>query len=214
MGAQHGTFYIAETGDERRRPEAAGRLRLRRARTTRPTQFRFGQGLVGQCAREKQRILVTDVPEDYVKISSSLGDGTPLSIVVLPVLFEGEVKAVIELASFQQLQRRPPGVPRSAHARASASCSTRSRRRCGPSSCCKQSQALAEELQKTNAELEEKAQLLAEQKTEVETKNREVEQAKEALEEKAEQLVAHLQVQERVPGEHDATNCARRSTTC
>src|SRR6202042_1645242 len=52
----------------------------------------------------------------------------------------------------------------------------------------KQSQALAEQLQKTNAELEEKAQLLAEQKTEVETKNREVEQAKAALEEKAEQL--------------------------
>src|SRR5204863_3010795 len=52
----------------------------------------------------------------------------------------------------------------------------------------KQSQALAEELQNTNAELEEKAHLLAEQKTEVETKNREVEQAKAALEDKAEQL--------------------------
>ena len=60
--------------------------------------------------------------------------------------------------------------------------------RCGPSSCCSSSQALAEELQNTNAELEEKAHLLAEQKTEVETKNREVEQAKAALEEKAEQL--------------------------
>ena len=67
----------------------------------------------------------------------------------------------------------------------------------------KQSQALAEQLQKTNAELEEKAHLLAEQKNEVETKNREVEQAKAALEEKAEQLVAHFEVQERVPGQHE-----------
>ena len=59
-----------------------------------PKQFRMGQGLVGQCGQEKRRILVTDIPKDYIKISSSLGEGTPLSIVVLPVLFEGEAKAV------------------------------------------------------------------------------------------------------------------------
>ena len=53
----------------------------------------MGQGLVGQCGREKRRILMTDVPKDYVKITSSLGEGTPLSIVVLPVLFEGERRA-------------------------------------------------------------------------------------------------------------------------
>jgi signal transduction histidine kinase/DNA-binding response OmpR family regulator len=66
------------------------------------TVFRPGEGLVGQCALEKERIRITNVPEDYVKISSGLGEGTPLDIVVLPVLFEGEVKAVIELASFHQ----------------------------------------------------------------------------------------------------------------
>ena len=65
-----------------------------------PKRFRIGQGLVGQCAKEKERILVTDVPGDYVKINSSLGGSTPVSIVVLPVLFEGDVKAAIELASF------------------------------------------------------------------------------------------------------------------
>ena len=54
-----------------------------------PLQFRLGQGLVGQCAQEKRRILVTNVPNDYIKIGSSLGKSTPLNIIVLPVLFEG-----------------------------------------------------------------------------------------------------------------------------
>src|SRR4029077_15167664 len=67
-----------------------------------PKRFKIGQGLVGQCAREKERILVTDVPGDYIRIKSSLGGATPVSIVVLPVLFEGDVKAAIELASFGQ----------------------------------------------------------------------------------------------------------------
>jgi HAMP domain-containing protein len=64
------------------------------------TTFRVGQGLVGQCAKEKQRILLSEVPSDYVRINSGLGDSTPLNIIVLPVLFEGAVRAVVELASF------------------------------------------------------------------------------------------------------------------
>ncbi len=159
-----------------------------------PQQFRIGQGLVGQCAFEKERILVTQVPEDYIRINSSLGKATPASIVVLPVLFEGEARAVIELASFSQfsdvhlafldLLTESIGIVLNTIA---ATMRTEE--------LLKQSQALAEklqsqqlQLQRTNAELQEKAQLLAEQKTEVEAKNREVEQAKEQLEEKAEQL--------------------------
>jgi hypothetical protein len=58
------------------------------------TTFQVGQGLVGQCAQEKQRILLTNVPSDYVKINSGLGDSTPLNIIVLPILFEGSVRAI------------------------------------------------------------------------------------------------------------------------
>jgi signal transduction histidine kinase/CheY-like chemotaxis protein len=147
----------------------------------------MGEGLVGQCGFEKRRILVTDVPQDYIKINSSLGDGTPTSIVVLPVLFEGEAKAVLELASFRHFSdihlafldqlTQSIGIVLNTIA---ATMRTEQ--------LLKQSQALAEQLQKTNAELEEKAHLLAEQKNEVENKNKEVEQAKAALEEKAEQL--------------------------
>ncbi len=110
-----------------------------------------------------------------------------MTIVVLPVLFEGEVKAVVELASFQQLSEihiafldqltESIGIVLNTIA---ATMRTEQ--------LLQQSQALAEELQKTNAQLQEKAKLLAEQNTEVEAKNREIEQAKHALEEKAEQL--------------------------
>src|SRR5256714_581412 len=62
---------------------------------------RMGEGLVGQCAVEKKRILLEDVPQDYIRISSSLGSAVPVNIVILPVLFEGDVKAVLELASIK-----------------------------------------------------------------------------------------------------------------
>ncbi|HWB85182.1 MAG TPA: HAMP domain-containing protein [Bryobacteraceae bacterium] len=186
VDAQHGTFYVTDSSS------GSGLLKLVAAygadeRGRLREQFPMGQGLVGQCGMEKRRILVTDVPDDYVKISSSMGEATPSSIVVLPVLFEGEVRAVLELASFRQFNEvnlafldqltQSIGVTLNTIA---ATMRTEQ--------LLQQSQALAEQLQKTNAELEEKAQLLAEQKNEVEITNREVEQAKAALEEKAEQL--------------------------
>jgi len=184
VGAQLGTFYVADSSVE---SESLKLLAAYGANDSVSTKYRMGEGLVGQCGREKRRILVTDVPNDYVKISSSLGEGTPLSIVVLPVLFEGEAKAVIELASFRHftdvnlafLDQLTQGIGIVLNTIAATMRTEQ---------LLKQSQALAEQLQKTNAELEEKAHLLAEQKNEVETKNREVEQAKAALEEKAEQL--------------------------
>src|SRR4029078_3645916 len=64
-------------------------------------EFALGQGLVGQVAIEKERILLTNVPKDYIRITSGLGEASPVSVIVLPVLFEKEIKAVIELASFE-----------------------------------------------------------------------------------------------------------------
>jgi HAMP domain-containing protein/signal transduction histidine kinase/DNA-binding response OmpR family regulator len=184
VGAQHGTFYVADAGEG---SETLKLLAAYGANDRVPREFGLGQGLVGQCGLEKRRILITDVPSDYIKISSSLGEGTPLSIVVLPVLFEGEAKAVLELASFRHftdvnlafLDQLTQGIGIVLNTIAATMRTEQ---------LLKQSQALAEQLQKTNAELEEKAHLLAEQKNEVETKNREVEQAKAALEDKAEQL--------------------------
>jgi signal transduction histidine kinase/DNA-binding response OmpR family regulator/HAMP domain-containing protein len=186
VDAQHGTFYLAESAEDQPALKLMAGYAYDETQGRR-SQFKMGQGLVGQCAQEKRRILINQVPQDYIRIASSLGEASPCSIVVLPVLFEGEAKAVIELASFEQFSdihlafldqmTQSLGIVLNTIA---ATMRTEE--------LLKQSQALAEQLQKTNAELEEKAQLLAEQKTEVETKNQEVEQAKAALEEKAEQL--------------------------
>jgi len=193
VGAQHGTFYIVESQESK----TVLKLLAGYAVDTRnevPLQFEVGQGLVGQCAREKERILVTNLPGGYIRINSSLGSTAPVSIVVLPVLFEGDVKAAIELASFGQFSDIHLAFLDQLTQSIGIVLNT-IRATMRTEQLLTQSQALAEELQsqqlqlqKTNAELQEKAQLLAEQKTEVETKNREVEQAKKALEEKAEQL--------------------------
>jgi HAMP domain-containing protein/GAF domain-containing protein len=161
----------------------------------------LGEGLVGQCALEKKRILLTDVPPDFITISSSLGEARQVSIVVLPVLFEGQTKAVIELATLQNF---------SAGSLAFLDLLTQSigavfntiEATMRTEGLLMQSQQLTvelqsrqSELQQTNEELGTKARLLAEQNAEVERKNAEVErknaeveQARRALEEKAAEL--------------------------
>jgi HAMP domain-containing protein/signal transduction histidine kinase/DNA-binding response OmpR family regulator len=193
VGAQHGTFYIAETHEDSTVLKLLAGYAVDQ-RDQVPAQFEIGQGLVGQCAKEKERILVTNVPGGYIQVNSSLGNLAPVSIVVFPVLFEGDVKAAIELASFGQFSEVHLAFLDQLTQSIGIVLNT-IRATMRTEQLLKQSQALAEELQSqqlqlqtTNAELQEKAQLLAEQKTEVETKNREVEQAKKALEEKAAQL--------------------------
>jgi len=157
-------------------------------------RIEIGKGLVGQCALEKQRILITKVPTTYAKVHSSLGAALPRNIVVLPVLFEEETKAVIELSSMheftpthlaflEQLTQSIGVVLNTIEATMRTE------------NLLKQSQQLTielqtrqSELQQTNEELASKAKQLAEQNVEVERKNMEVEQARRALEEKAAEL--------------------------
>src|ERR1700678_2388566 len=157
-------------------------------------QFRSGEGLVGQCVYERKSILVKNVPPDYLEVTSGTGSARPLNIIVLPVLFEGDIKAVIELASFDTFSdnhllfldqlTESIGIVLNTIA---ANMRTEE--------LLKQSQSLTtelqsqqEELRSTNEELEEKARLLAEQNEEVEKRTREIEEARRALEQKAEQL--------------------------
>jgi HAMP domain-containing protein/signal transduction histidine kinase/DNA-binding response OmpR family regulator len=202
VSAQHGVFYIVETPKEES-PEAAEHnepyLKLLasyafRNRKNVGNKFTLGEGLVGQAALEKERILVTNAPTDYVQITSGLGQAPPTNIIVLPVLFEGQVKAVMELSSFEKFSAIHQAfldqlVESIGIVLNTIEANTRTE------DLLKQSQSLAkelqsrqEELQNTNLELQEKAKLLAEQNAEVERKNTEVEQARQALEEKAEQL--------------------------
>jgi signal transduction histidine kinase/DNA-binding response OmpR family regulator/HAMP domain-containing protein len=157
-------------------------------------QLELGQGLVGQCALEKQKIVLSNVPPDYIRISSGLGSAAPVNVIVLPVVFEGQVKAVLELASFERFNPTHQAFLDQLTESIGIVLNT-IEANMRTEDLLKQSQSLAEELgsrqeelQTTNQELQEKARLLAHQNVEVERKNQEVEQARQALEEKAEQL--------------------------
>ena len=193
--AHYGAFYILKQDEDTREDK----LRLFAAYgytsdRNIPAEFSIGEGLVGQVAFEKERIILSNVPGNYIKISSGLGRSKPANLIILPVLFENKVKAVIELASLDafsethldflsQLTESIGIVLNTIEA------NTRTEELLA------QSQSLAgelkiqqEELRRTNDELQDKALLLAKQKNEVEAKNKEVEEARRSLEEKAEQL--------------------------
>ncbi|MGO8880254.1 MAG: response regulator, partial [Desulfomonilaceae bacterium] len=193
VSAQHGVFYNMETMDSKPMLKLASTYGYKERKNL-AKQWLIGEGLVGQCAYEKQRILLSQVPADYIQITSGLGEATPLNIVVLPVIFEAEVKAVIELASFQrfsdihlsfveQLTDSLGIILNNIEATMrTEDLLTQSQSLAG------ELQSQQEELQQTNEELEDKAKLLADQNREVERKNQEVEDARKSLEEKAEQL--------------------------
>ena len=104
VSAQHGGFYLREEEGDGTPVFKLNSTYAHRERKGLRNQFRIGEGLVGECAFEKERVLITEVPPDYIRISSGLGEASPLNIVVLPVLFEGQVKAVVELASFNHFK--------------------------------------------------------------------------------------------------------------
>jgi HAMP domain-containing protein/signal transduction histidine kinase/DNA-binding response OmpR family regulator len=194
INVQHGSFFMSEAGEDQELMLQLFASYAYKERKSVSNQFKLGEGLVGQSARERKRILVSDVPADYVRINSSLGEATPLNIVVVPIAFEEEIKGVLELASFQrftpiQLAFLEQLVESLGIVVATIKATMRT------DDLLRQSQSMAEELQsqqeelqQTNEELEEKARQLTAQKSEVERKNVEVELAKQELEEKAEQL--------------------------
>ena len=195
VSAQHAVFYSMSQPEEGSEPvlemKAAYGFEERRHVST---SFRLGEGLVGQCAKEKKRILLTEVPGDYVRISSGLGASPPLNVIVLPVLFEGAVRAVVELASFSAfsdthqafLDQLPESIGLVLNTIEADSVTE---------NLLKQSQSQAdelrsqqEELRESNEDLGRQAEQLAAQNSEAEKRNREVARAKELVEEKAGEL--------------------------
>ncbi len=194
VSVQQGAFYTIDNSTE----EETSRLKLLASYACRPDSvpdtLRLGESLVGQCAIEKEKILLSQVPSNYLSISSGLGAAAPANIIVLPVVFEGEVKGVLELASFERFNPTHQALLDQLTETIGIVLNTIQANTL-TEDLLKQSQSLAselqsqqEELRQTNQKLEEKAFLLAEQNVEVERKNQEVEQARLALEEKAKQL--------------------------
>jgi signal transduction histidine kinase/HAMP domain-containing protein/CheY-like chemotaxis protein len=200
VGAQHGTFFLSEAAgsDTRLRLIAGYGLRADKAA---PTQYRLGQSLIGQVAKSKRSIVITNLPEGYVKISSGLGEAPPANLAVLPILFEDQVLGVIELASFNSFSpvqtdfleqlTETLGVNFNtiiANARTDALLEESQRLASELQARSEELQDQQVELQRSNAELEDKAALLAAQNRDIETKNAEIEQARQEIEERARQL--------------------------
>lgn len=194
IDAQHGVFYLLDEGtdDNPKDPELALLASYAyHERKSVANVFELGQGLVGQAGRERKRILVHQAPNDYIKIGSGLGEALPLHIVVIPVLFEGELIAVIELAAFNDFSQNELnfldqlaaslGVVANA---VKASAQTEG--------LLKASQSLSQELQdqqaeltETNQKLEIQAKNLRESESKLKSQQEELQQTNEELEEKS-----------------------------
>ncbi|MFE2437625.1 HAMP domain-containing protein [Streptomyces sp. NPDC059409] len=213
VSAQHGAFFLAMPlvdGQEQAGAEGdAYELRMLGSygysMGSMPTSFRPGEALVGTAAKEKRTILVENAPTGYLKISSGLGEAPPAQVIVLPVLFEGQVLGVIELASFTPFTHIQKDFLNQIAEMIATSVNTISVNT-KTEVLLKQSQELTEQLrdrseeleqrqkalQSSNAELEEKAELLAQQNRDIEVKNTEIEEARQVLEERAEQLAVSM----------------------
>jgi HAMP domain-containing protein/CheY-like chemotaxis protein/signal transduction histidine kinase len=193
VDAQQGVFYVNESPNGQPVMKLLGGYAYKKRKNL-ANEFHPGEGLVGQCTVERERILVTNVPSNYVHVTSGLGEAPPNNIVVLPVLFEGEAKAVIELSTFKTFSdthltfldqlTESIGIVLNTIA-----ANTRTE------DLLQQSQSLAAELQsqqdelkKTNEQLEQQAESLRESEELLKSQQEELQQTNEELQEKAELL--------------------------
>ncbi|MEV8541698.1 HAMP domain-containing protein [Streptomyces sp. NPDC051572] len=208
VSAQHGAFFLAlpladTEGEEAYELRMLGSYGY--SMGSMPTSFRPGEALIGTAAQERRTILVENAPSGYLKISSGLGEAPPAQVIVLPVLFEGKVLGIIELASFTPFTHIQKDFLNQIAEMIATSVNTISVNT-KTEVLLKQSQELTEQLrersaelenrqkalQSSNAELEEKAELLAQQNRDIEVKNTEIEEARQVLEERAEQLAVSM----------------------
>jgi signal transduction histidine kinase/HAMP domain-containing protein/ActR/RegA family two-component response regulator len=193
VNAQQAAFYVADHRSGDSQLELLAGYAQRHGKSL-PRKIAFGEGLVGQCAFEKKRIVLNQAPPDYVRISSALGSAAPVNIVILPVLFEGQVKAVIELASFSRfseihqsfLDQLTESIGVVLHTIA-ANMQTEYLLH-QSQSLTAELQAQQEELKKTNDRLEQQAQNLQKSEGLLKSKQDELRSANEQLQEKARQL--------------------------
>jgi HAMP domain-containing protein/signal transduction histidine kinase/CheY-like chemotaxis protein len=200
VNAQYGVFYVA--GREESEPvlELVASYGAENRDELKP-KFRLREGLVGQAAADKRSIQLNHVPPEFLRIGSGLGHAAPANVNILPAIFEDEVKAVIELASFSEFNETHQSFLDQLMESVGIVLNTIAATM-RTEGLLKQSQLLTQELQArqtelttkqeelhaTNEELQEKAQLLENEKKQVEAKNLEIEMARRAVEEKAEQL--------------------------
>jgi HAMP domain-containing protein/signal transduction histidine kinase/DNA-binding response OmpR family regulator len=193
VSAHQGVIYIVSHEDGQRYLKQLASYADSRE-SAEPRRYRFGEGFVGECAVQRQRVLLAKVPQDAIRLGSGLVEAQPRNVIVLPVLYEGEIKAVIELASLHEFTAGHLAFLEQLTGSIGVVLNT-IEATMRTEGLLKQSQELAGELQAqqvelqaANEEMATKARLLAEQNAEVERKNNEIELARKALEEKAAEL--------------------------
>jgi signal transduction histidine kinase/CheY-like chemotaxis protein/HAMP domain-containing protein len=200
VNAQYGVFYVTAREENETVLELAASYGAER-RGELKQSFALREGLLGQAAADKRPILLKNAPNDFIRIGSGLGHSAPANVAILPALFEDEVKAVIELASFSEFSETHQSFLDQLMESVGIVLNTIAATM-RTEGLLKQSQLLTQELQArqtelttkqeelhaTNEELQEKAQLLENEKKQVEAKNLEIDMARRAVEEKAEQL--------------------------
>jgi HAMP domain-containing protein/signal transduction histidine kinase/DNA-binding response OmpR family regulator len=194
INAQHAVFYVSDQDEDGQDVLNLAAAYAFNNRKHLASSFKLREGLIGQCAYEKSRILLTNVPKDYVQISSGLGEATPLNIIVLPALFEGDVKAVIELATFGEFNETQQAFLDQLMESIGIVLSTIAANM-RTEGLLKQSQLLTSELQaqqeeltKTNDRLEQQAASLRQSEELLRTKQEELQQTNAELEDKAQLL--------------------------
>ncbi|MEU8435923.1 HAMP domain-containing protein [Streptomyces sp. NPDC029216] len=205
--AQYGCFFLAQEGPEDR-PEHGGPELVAIASyglpddpAAGPRRFRVGQSLVGQAAADRRVVVVDELPPGYAPVLTGTGSADPSTLIVLPIVFEGQVLGALELASlrpFAALHRdfleqftELLGVNVSsltANARTDELLGRSQRLTAELSARSRELQARQRELQRSNAELQDKAALLADRNRDIERKNHQIEQARQELEERAQEL--------------------------
>ncbi|KKI89027.1 hypothetical protein WQ54_27745 [Bacillus sp. SA1-12] len=193
VSASHGAFYVKEIEESHPYLKRIAAYALSQEEKD-FDRFRFGEGLIGQCAVEKRPILLNQVPEHYIKVRSGTGEGAPKNIIILPVQFEGDVLAVIEIASFESFTPSQVKLLEEVNSTIGITLNSISNRM-RVERLLQESQALTEELQAQSEELQlQQEELrttnekLEEQYEASEQKKKEIEKVREALEEKAQQL--------------------------
>ncbi len=200
VNAQYGVFYVTKREEDETKLELVASYGAESSKELKQ-EFHLREGLIGQAAADRRPILLKEVPPDFIRVGSGLGHAAPANVNILPALFEDEVKAVIELASFSEFNETHQNFLDQLMESVGIVLNTIAATM-RTEGLLKQSQLLTQELQArqteltrkqqelhaTNEELQEKAQLLENEKKQVEAKNLEIEMARRALEEKAEQL--------------------------
>jgi HAMP domain-containing protein/signal transduction histidine kinase/DNA-binding response OmpR family regulator len=202
VNAQHGVVYVTDADEDGNTMLALAASYAFNNRKHLANHFRLREGLIGQCAYEKSRILLSNVPTDYVQISSGLGEAPPLNVIVLPALFEGEVNAVIELASFSRFSETHQSFLNQLMESIGIVLNTIAANM-RTEGLLKQSQLLTselqaqqEELKKTNDRLEQQANTLRQSEELLRTKQEELQTTNAELEDKARLLSAqNMQVE-------------------